>query len=167
MVDQTKLRYPAKSHKEFEEHEDFASKIEVPDVGINAIGSDKSSVKTRNELENSTRNDSTDPEAPEVHSPQDLEAPEEDQAKKGSDPEEKLSSIFPKIEDRSINERYVDKIHGVGKRRHSTRCPSCGEFSLHRSHARNMAESLRKKLSSKRIFRCHECDWRGWVHKSF
>lgn len=42
------------------------------------------------------------------------------------------------------------------------RCPSCREFTLHRSHARTMQERMRRSWTMKRIFRCEHCGWRGW-----
>jgi hypothetical protein len=41
-------------------------------------------------------------------------------------------------------------------------CPSCRSLAVHRSHARRFLERLRKKLTSKRPYRCQECGWRGW-----
>jgi hypothetical protein len=42
-------------------------------------------------------------------------------------------------------------------------CPMCGGDELYRSGIRSRAEDLRRSLSSKRPFRCHACDWRGWL----
>jgi hypothetical protein len=41
-------------------------------------------------------------------------------------------------------------------------CPRCGEI-VHRSHTRGFAEKLVKALTSHKTYRCHECDWRGWL----
>lgn len=41
-------------------------------------------------------------------------------------------------------------------------CPECGE-RLYRSHSRNFQESITKKLTKYKTFRCHECDWRGMI----
>lgn len=45
----------------------------------------------------------------------------------------------------------------------ATRCPSCRVGQAHRSHARSYFERARKGWSDKRIYRCHECGWRGWL----
>jgi predicted RNA-binding Zn-ribbon protein involved in translation (DUF1610 family) len=41
-------------------------------------------------------------------------------------------------------------------------CPDCGDY-LHRSHSRGFSEKLIKNLTRSRIYRCHECGWRGWI----
>jgi UDP-GlcNAc:undecaprenyl-phosphate GlcNAc-1-phosphate transferase len=42
-------------------------------------------------------------------------------------------------------------------------CEGCGGARLHRSHARNVFERLRKSRSLKRLYRCNDCGWRGWL----
>jgi UDP-GlcNAc:undecaprenyl-phosphate GlcNAc-1-phosphate transferase len=42
-------------------------------------------------------------------------------------------------------------------------CPSCSAPSLHRSKSRNLYERFRKSHSTDRLFRCHQCGWRGWL----
>jgi hypothetical protein len=42
-------------------------------------------------------------------------------------------------------------------------CPQCDGLSLARSHSRTFAERVRKVVSRKRLHRCAECGWRGWV----
>jgi hypothetical protein len=42
-------------------------------------------------------------------------------------------------------------------------CPSCVAARVHRSHARNLRERMRRKRSAERLFRCEECGWRGWL----
>jgi hypothetical protein len=42
-------------------------------------------------------------------------------------------------------------------------CPECGCL-LHRSHSRTSFEKLFKSVSSQRLYRCHECGWRGWLN---
>ena len=41
-------------------------------------------------------------------------------------------------------------------------CPECGE-RLYRSHSRNFKESITKKLTSYKTYRCHNCEWRGMI----
>jgi FlaA1/EpsC-like NDP-sugar epimerase len=41
-------------------------------------------------------------------------------------------------------------------------CPEC-DAPLHRSHARTLAERLRRDWGTHRLYRCHACDWRGWL----
>lgn len=50
-------------------------------------------------------------------------------------------------------------------RNKSASCPACGDFALYRSRARNLKESLRKRLTRRRPYRCHHCGWRGWMKK--
>jgi uncharacterized protein with PIN domain len=45
-------------------------------------------------------------------------------------------------------------------------CPKCGAASLRRSRSEGRIERFRKKYSSKRVFRCHSCEWRGWVDET-
>lgn len=40
-------------------------------------------------------------------------------------------------------------------------CPNCGEHA-YRSHSRNFRESLVKRVTPLRPFRCHDCGWRGY-----
>jgi UDP-GlcNAc:undecaprenyl-phosphate/decaprenyl-phosphate GlcNAc-1-phosphate transferase len=42
-------------------------------------------------------------------------------------------------------------------------CPSCGSYTLCRSHVRKLTERLRKRLTDKRLYRCETCGWRGWT----
>ncbi len=52
--------------------------------------------------------------------------------------------------------------------RHKTlACPKCAEQTLYRSRSRGLGETLRKKLTNRRPYRCHRCGWRGWLSKGF
>jgi hypothetical protein len=42
-------------------------------------------------------------------------------------------------------------------------CPDCNDV-LHRSHSRSFHEKLIKAVSRQRLYRCHECGWRGWLN---
>ena len=42
-------------------------------------------------------------------------------------------------------------------------CPSCGSQQMQRSKLRTLVEKLRKTYTSKRLFRCQRCGWRGWL----
>lgn len=42
-------------------------------------------------------------------------------------------------------------------------CPTCGKRRASRSRARTLPERLKKGLTSKRLFRCSQCGWRGWL----
>jgi FlaA1/EpsC-like NDP-sugar epimerase len=42
-------------------------------------------------------------------------------------------------------------------------CPNCRSLALHRSRARTLAERMRRNYSDKRLFRCDDCNWRGWL----
>jgi hypothetical protein len=41
-------------------------------------------------------------------------------------------------------------------------CPEC-ENPLHRSHSRSLHEKLIRTFSRFKLYRCHKCDWRGWL----
>jgi predicted RNA-binding Zn-ribbon protein involved in translation (DUF1610 family) len=42
-------------------------------------------------------------------------------------------------------------------------CPSCKGWHVHRSKARNLYERFRKSRTDRRLYRCEECGWRGWL----
>lgn len=42
-------------------------------------------------------------------------------------------------------------------------CPTCHSSALHRSRARTLSERMRRNYSAKRLFRCADCNWRGWL----
>ena len=42
-------------------------------------------------------------------------------------------------------------------------CPACGGDEIHRSRSRNLYERFRKTQTDRRLFRCHQCGWRGWL----
>ena len=42
-------------------------------------------------------------------------------------------------------------------------CPRCHVGRAHRSRARTVPERIKKELTSKRLFRCSDCGWRGWL----
>jgi FlaA1/EpsC-like NDP-sugar epimerase len=42
-------------------------------------------------------------------------------------------------------------------------CPKCGSNRLHRSRARSLTERVRRNFSARRLFRCDDCEWRGWL----
>jgi len=46
-----------------------------------------------------------------------------------------------------------------------TPCPKCGETRLYRSHARNGVEQLIRRFLPLKLYRCHDCQWRGWISK--
>ena len=46
---------------------------------------------------------------------------------------------------------------------HANTCPSCKHAAAHRSKARWFGERLLKTFTSRRIYRCDDCGWRGWA----
>jgi hypothetical protein len=42
-------------------------------------------------------------------------------------------------------------------------CPTCHASKLHRSKARSVPERVRRRFSSRRLYRCEACGWRGWL----
>lgn len=55
--------------------------------------------------------------------------------------------------------------HAAAAPGHETRekCPSCHQPALQRSRARSLPERVRRGWSEKRLFRCDQCGWRGWM----
>jgi hypothetical protein len=45
-------------------------------------------------------------------------------------------------------------------------CPVCGSRRIVRSRTRIGLESVRRKLTTKRPYRCFNCKWRGWLDYS-
>lgn len=43
-------------------------------------------------------------------------------------------------------------------------CPNCHSFAIYRSMPRGLVERIRKHFTSLRPYRCHECQWRGWLY---
>jgi O-antigen ligase len=41
-------------------------------------------------------------------------------------------------------------------------CQTCGSPNVQRSRSKNSWEGFRKQLTTKRLFRCRACGWRGW-----
>jgi len=42
-------------------------------------------------------------------------------------------------------------------------CPRCQVGRAHRSRASTVPERIKRELSRKRLFRCGDCGWRGWL----
>ena len=42
-------------------------------------------------------------------------------------------------------------------------CPSCSGLHVHRSKARSPLERVKKLRTEKRLYRCEDCGWRGWL----
>jgi FlaA1/EpsC-like NDP-sugar epimerase len=42
-------------------------------------------------------------------------------------------------------------------------CPHCASLSLHRSKARSVPERVRRRFTARRLYRCGDCNWRGWL----
>jgi predicted RNA-binding Zn-ribbon protein involved in translation (DUF1610 family) len=43
-------------------------------------------------------------------------------------------------------------------------CPQCGGHT-HRSHTNRLSERIVRSLSSRRLYRCRDCGWRGWLRR--
>ena len=66
-----------------------------------------------------------------------------------------------------VHQRYADYVQPNQNRRGVGRgCPKCGDPSLHRSHTTKISERLKKFLSGRLPYRCHKCQWRGWLTKN-
>jgi len=46
-------------------------------------------------------------------------------------------------------------------------CPRCGSERIFRSRHRDVWELWQKKISAKRLYRCHSCHWRGRLNDTF
>lgn len=43
-------------------------------------------------------------------------------------------------------------------------CPNCGKAEkVHRSHSRGLFEKVFKTVTLYKVYRCHDCNWRGWL----
>jgi predicted RNA-binding Zn-ribbon protein involved in translation (DUF1610 family) len=42
-------------------------------------------------------------------------------------------------------------------------CPNCRSFAIYRSRPRWGWESIRRHFTALRPYRCHSCNWRGWL----
>jgi predicted RNA-binding Zn-ribbon protein involved in translation (DUF1610 family) len=43
-------------------------------------------------------------------------------------------------------------------------CPVCGN-QIYRSHSRGFTEKTIRVVTGYKAYRCHDCGWRGWLHK--
>lgn len=43
-------------------------------------------------------------------------------------------------------------------------CPICAE-PIHRSHTRGLVEGTIRVVTGYKAYRCHDCGWRGWLHR--
>ncbi|MFA6034944.1 MAG: hypothetical protein WC889_18735, partial [Myxococcota bacterium] len=44
------------------------------------------------------------------------------------------------------------------------KCPNCGrEQRIFKSRTRSSFESFAHAVTPLRVYRCHHCNWRGWV----
>ncbi len=75
-----------------------------------------------------------------------------------------LPPAFDEYSGRPVSNKVTAAFHHEARNK-SMSCPKCGEFVLYRSRARTLGESLKKRLTSKRPYRCHRCGWRGWLTK--
>ena len=153
--------------------------VEIPDI---SLGDSESRTLTRNV---SHRKDEAD-RSPGQPSSQETEAAVDYEGKESGDFERPL-----RVEDAGGDEELRDEQNEIDKlpefdeasgkpvthkvdtafhhhaRHRSKACPGCGEGALYRSRARNFSENVKKKLTMKRLFRCHRCGWRGWLSKGF
>jgi hypothetical protein len=42
-------------------------------------------------------------------------------------------------------------------------CPACATGRARRSRARTIPERLKREITARRLFRCDDCGWRGWL----
>ncbi len=90
---------------------------------------------------------------------------QEPTAARQSSESEEMTVRPPEFDERSglpVSSKVTQAFHHHARNK-SWSCPKCGEFALYRSRARTIGESIMKKLSRKRPFRCHRCGWRGWL----
>ncbi len=177
LIDQNSLRYPVGSQQEFESHEDFDSNIKLPDIQISkpnrfsvdhTDGGARASSQQQPQMEPlrepllpETKEESAEMPIPDGSFPS-IQAQQQTET---DSPAEKpdLHDVFPEFDETDDSEHPSNQWRN---KEHRILCPSCGEYSLYRSHSRTMAEAIRKKLTSKRTYRCHKCNWRGWLPKN-
>lgn len=63
---------------------------------------------------------------------------------------------------RPVSDKVSPAFHHHARNK-SWACPKCREFTLYRSRARSIIETLKKQFTRKRPYRCHRCGWRGWL----
>jgi hypothetical protein len=51
---------------------------------------------------------------------------------------------------------------GIPGKKDLQHCPRCKSDKIYSSRTRSKWEVWRKEITGKRVYRCHECDWRGW-----
>ncbi len=45
-------------------------------------------------------------------------------------------------------------------------CPKCHAPALHRSHTMTSADQFRRNFTTKKKYRCHVCNWEGWLDEA-
>jgi predicted RNA-binding Zn-ribbon protein involved in translation (DUF1610 family) len=71
--------------------------------------------------------------------------------------------LFAGADERRLAEALRRDMPGNASHSTAHRCPRCLEQSLYRSRHRGAWESLKRKLTGRRVYRCHKCGWRGWL----
>jgi FlaA1/EpsC-like NDP-sugar epimerase/lipopolysaccharide/colanic/teichoic acid biosynthesis glycosyltransferase len=72
-----------------------------------------------------------------------------------------LSSIEKELAETADDE--TDEALSAGAAR--IPCPNCATGSLMRSRSRTRSERVKKRLTSRRLFRCDACGWRDWIEQ--
>lgn len=73
-----------------------------------------------------------------------------------------LLPVFDGDSGRPVSVKVSPAFHHHARNK-SWGCPKCREFTLYRSRARSIIETLKKQFTRKRPYRCHRCGWRGWL----
>ena len=64
-----------------------------------------------------------------------------------------LRSAFPAVPVAALSAKVVE----------AEPCGGCGSRNVHRSKARGIYERLRRVRTPRRVYRCGDCGWRGWL----
>ncbi|MAT40441.1 MAG: hypothetical protein CL946_12665 [Ectothiorhodospiraceae bacterium] len=178
VIDPSYLHYPSKPKEQRpEEHEEFDFEVELPDSLIGEVE------RQMSRQEDETAH--TDPEPKKSHyNRRRTPSYRRDRLQKEvHKEEEELESPLPKKPEPELSgdlaDMFTDEEGGSEKTSstvtHSSRrmgskgkhprlnCPDCGADSVYRSHSKSAFEDLRKKMTDKRLYRCHRCSWRGWL----
>jgi uncharacterized protein with PIN domain len=168
LVDPIRLRYPSPIQTQFEEHEDFTSNIEVPQIRIgSSMANDSDNRKSRGGF---SRNLTTDrgKASKNLQESTNKSTTNEDSLENDRKLLEQIGKdeVLKPVDTSAYKFKTTSRQHSHRGRGHIAACPNCGEQQLYRSHSRTMLEAVLKKFTSRRLYRCHNCNWRGWLRKT-
>ena len=170
--DETSLRYPASAQKPLAPGV-AGTDVPVPDLQLDENHRDTGLPDMTEAMPvlapNGKKKDAPRTDVPlQARTDADREPDADLETETDADSEAKDETLVPPPFDpesgRLVSSKVSPAFHHHARNK-SRACPACGEYALYRSRARNLGESLRKKLGTSRPFRCHSCGWRGWMKR--